>query len=112
MHTKDGEAHELDVLIMATGYDAHAYFRPLNMTNAQGMTLKNAWKDGPYALRTVAVPIAIRLRHDAKRLKEDHIVAGMCWVKLFAACGVCKPQNVGPPTVEVANEPNFRPALH
>lgn len=56
VHTKDGEAHELDVLIMATGYDAHAYFRPLDMTNAQGMTLNNAWKDGPYALRTVAVP--------------------------------------------------------
>ena len=54
--TKDGEAHELDVLIMATGYDAHAYFRPLSMVNAQGMTLDNAWKDGPYALRTVAVP--------------------------------------------------------
>ncbi|MEE3059541.1 MAG: NAD(P)/FAD-dependent oxidoreductase [Pseudomonadota bacterium] len=54
--TKDGNTHELDVLVMATGYDAHAYFRPMNMTNAQGVSLDDIWKDGPYALRTVAVP--------------------------------------------------------
>ncbi|MEG9862996.1 MAG: NAD(P)/FAD-dependent oxidoreductase [Parvularculales bacterium] len=56
VHTKDGGTHELDVLVMATGYDAHAYFRPMNMTNAQGININDVWKDGPYALRTVAVP--------------------------------------------------------
>ena len=54
--TKDGVLHEVDVLALATGFDAHAYFRPLDLRNAQGRTLSEAWKEGPYALRTVAVP--------------------------------------------------------
>jgi cation diffusion facilitator CzcD-associated flavoprotein CzcO len=54
--TKDGVLHEVDVLALATGFDAHAYFRPLELRNAEGLTLSKAWKDGPYALRTVAVP--------------------------------------------------------
>lgn len=54
--TKDGVLHEVDVLALATGFDAHAYFRPLELRNAQGKTLSETWKQGPYALRTVAVP--------------------------------------------------------
>ncbi len=54
--TKDGKLHEIDVLAMATGFDAHAYFRPLELHNAQGQRLSEVWKDGPFALRTVAVP--------------------------------------------------------
>ncbi|WP_273455129.1 flavin-containing monooxygenase [Nevskia ramosa] len=54
--TKDGVLHEVDVLALATGFDAHAYFRPLELRNVQGRTLSEAWKQGPYALRTVAVP--------------------------------------------------------
>lgn len=54
--TKDGVLHEVDVLALATGFDAHAYFRPIELRNAQGRTLSEAWKEGPYALRTVAVP--------------------------------------------------------
>lgn len=54
--TKDGVLHEVDVLALATGFDAHAYFRPLELRNAQGKTLSEAWRQGPYALRTVAVP--------------------------------------------------------
>ncbi|MEM9122420.1 MAG: NAD(P)/FAD-dependent oxidoreductase [Pseudomonadota bacterium] len=54
--TKDGTLHEVDVLALATGFDAHAYFRPLRLTNAAGVTLEEAWEGGPYALRTVAVP--------------------------------------------------------
>lgn len=54
--TRDGVLHEVDVLALATGFDAHAYFRPLDLRNAQGQRLSEAWQDGPYALRTVAVP--------------------------------------------------------
>ena len=54
--TRDGVLHEVDVLALATGFDAHAYFRPLELRNAQGLTLSEAWQQGPYALRTVAVP--------------------------------------------------------
>jgi cation diffusion facilitator CzcD-associated flavoprotein CzcO len=54
--TKDGVLHEIDVLAMATGFDAHAYFRPLELHNAQGQSLSEVWAHGPFALRTVAVP--------------------------------------------------------
>ena len=54
--TKDGRQHELDVLVLATGYDAHAYFRPMNLKNKDGVQLNDLWEDGPFALRTVAVP--------------------------------------------------------
>lgn len=54
--TKDGTLHEVDVLALATGFDAHAYFRPLELRNAQGQSLNDVWQDGPFALRTVAVP--------------------------------------------------------
>lgn len=56
IRTKDGEERELDVLILATGYDTHAYFRPMNMQNQAGENLDDKWAKGPYALRTVAVP--------------------------------------------------------
>ena len=54
--TEDGERHELDVLVLATGYDAHAYFRPMNLKNKNGVSLNDVWEEGPFALRTVAVP--------------------------------------------------------
>jgi len=54
--TKDGALHELDVLVLATGFDAHAYMRPLELTGQNGVTLGEAWRDGRRAYRTVAVP--------------------------------------------------------
>lgn len=54
--TGDGKLHEVDVLVFATGFDAHAYFRPLKLRNASGLTLEQAWSSGPIAHRTVAVP--------------------------------------------------------
>lgn len=54
--TRDGKLHELDVLVLATGFDAHAYFRPLQLVNRDGLRLEQAWEHGPVAHRTVAVP--------------------------------------------------------
>ena len=54
--TKDGTLHELDVLVLATGFDAHAYMHPLQLTGPSGVTLAEAWADGRRAYRTVAVP--------------------------------------------------------
>jgi cation diffusion facilitator CzcD-associated flavoprotein CzcO len=53
---KDGTLHELDVLVLATGFDAHAYFRPLRLANQGGLRLDEYWAQGPVAHRTVAVP--------------------------------------------------------
>lgn len=54
--TADGQLHELDVLVLATGFEAHAYMRPMTITGEGGITLDEAWAEGPCAYRTVALP--------------------------------------------------------
>ncbi|MGO4444958.1 flavin-containing monooxygenase [Mycobacterium sp. 2YAF39] len=54
--TSDGVLHELDLLVLATGFDARAYVRPMGIVNGSGVTLDEAWEDGPHAYRSVAVP--------------------------------------------------------
>jgi cation diffusion facilitator CzcD-associated flavoprotein CzcO len=54
--TADGALHELDVLILATGFDAHAFMRPMKMSGRDGITLEEAWAKGPSAFQTVAMP--------------------------------------------------------
>ncbi|WP_160330179.1 alpha/beta hydrolase fold domain-containing protein [Streptomyces roseifaciens] len=54
--TRDGTLHEADVIVLATGFDTHAYTRPITITGTDGVTLDDAWARGPYAYRTVAVP--------------------------------------------------------
>jgi cation diffusion facilitator CzcD-associated flavoprotein CzcO len=48
--------HELDVLVLATGFDAHAYVRPVDVVGEGGVTLAEAWAGGARAYRSVAVP--------------------------------------------------------
>ncbi len=54
--TTDGRLHELDVIVLATGFDPHAYMRPMEIVGPRGLTLEQAWADGPRAYRTVALP--------------------------------------------------------
>lgn len=54
--TADGALHELDLLVYATGFDARAYVRPMQIIGPGGLTLDQAWADGPQAYRSVAVP--------------------------------------------------------
>jgi cation diffusion facilitator CzcD-associated flavoprotein CzcO len=54
--TADGTLHELDLLVLATGFDARAYVRPMKLVGENGLTLDEAWADGPHAYRSVAVP--------------------------------------------------------
>jgi cation diffusion facilitator CzcD-associated flavoprotein CzcO len=54
--TTDGVLHKLDVLVYATGFDAHAYAAPMRITGEGDRTLSEAWADGAHAYRSVAVP--------------------------------------------------------
>lgn len=54
--TTDGVLHELDVLVLATGFDARAYMRPMQITGTAGRTLDDEWQDGPRAFETLTVP--------------------------------------------------------
>jgi cation diffusion facilitator CzcD-associated flavoprotein CzcO len=54
--TADGRRHELDMIVLATGFEFHAYVRPLELRGENGLALDEAWANGPRAYRTVAMP--------------------------------------------------------
>ena len=56
VRTADGRLHELDVLVLATGFDSHAYLRPMELVGENGVTLEDAWSEGVRAYRSVAIP--------------------------------------------------------
>jgi cation diffusion facilitator CzcD-associated flavoprotein CzcO len=52
----DGIHVKLDVLVYATGFDAHAYMRPMKVAGLNGATIDEAWKDTIYSYGGIAVP--------------------------------------------------------
>jgi cation diffusion facilitator CzcD-associated flavoprotein CzcO len=56
LRTRDGHLHELDVLVMATGFKVDQFVRPIRATGRGGVALDEVWKDGPFAYLAVAVP--------------------------------------------------------
>lgn len=56
VESESGEVHALDALILATGFEAHAYVRPARVTGEGGATVDELWRDGVFAYRTVALP--------------------------------------------------------
>jgi cation diffusion facilitator CzcD-associated flavoprotein CzcO len=56
IRTADGSHHDLDVLIVATGFDPVAYMRPLNMTGQDGVHIEDTWKKKVRAYRSVLLP--------------------------------------------------------
>lgn len=55
VRTKDGVLHELDVLVLATGFDAHAW-GVRGVVGAHGKSLQQAWAEGTRSYRSVAMP--------------------------------------------------------
>ena len=56
IRTEDGTTHELDVLVLATGFHAQRFMRPMAMTGRDGVSLDDAWAAGPRGYITVAQP--------------------------------------------------------
>ena len=54
--TKDGKLHQLEILVFATGFDAHAYLRPMNLTGEDGITLDQVWADLPVSYHSMTIP--------------------------------------------------------
>ncbi|MBG02425.1 MAG: monooxygenase [Acidimicrobiaceae bacterium] len=50
------ELHEIDVLVLATGFHVDAFMRPMNITGRNGIVLDEVWKDWPSAYLSIAVP--------------------------------------------------------
>lgn len=56
VRTTDGVLHPLDVLVLATGFHADAYLRPMTVTGEDGIGLDEVWADVPMNYKSVALP--------------------------------------------------------
>jgi cation diffusion facilitator CzcD-associated flavoprotein CzcO len=56
IRTYDGELHELDVLILCTGFRVDRFMRPMEVIGRSGKVLDDTWKDGPFAYYAISVP--------------------------------------------------------
>ena len=56
VQTADGKVHELDVLVLATGFDPGAFILPTRVTGEDGRDLAEFWDGAPRAHRAVALP--------------------------------------------------------
>lgn len=53
---EDGTFHELDTLLLATGFQADRFIRPTSVTGLGGASLDDAWKVRPSAYFALTVP--------------------------------------------------------
>lgn len=56
VRTADGVLHELDVLVLATGFHVDRFIRPAKVLGRGGVDLDDVWADGPQAYLSVTVP--------------------------------------------------------
>lgn len=56
VRTRDGRLHELDVLVLATGFRVDRFVRPMRVVGRDGASLDDVWKQGPFAYLALAVP--------------------------------------------------------
>jgi cation diffusion facilitator CzcD-associated flavoprotein CzcO len=51
-----GEEHELDVLILATGFKPFNFMRPMDLTGRDGLSIDEAWSKKIQAYRSLCIP--------------------------------------------------------
>lgn len=56
VRTKDGTLHELDTLVVATGFRVDRFIRPTRVCGVGGIELDDIWADGPLAYLSISVP--------------------------------------------------------
>ena len=56
VRTRDGRLHELDVLVLATGFRVDRFVRPMQVVGHRGSALDDSWRDGPFAYLAISVP--------------------------------------------------------
>jgi cation diffusion facilitator CzcD-associated flavoprotein CzcO len=94
--TRAGGLHDLDVLVLATGFDAHAFLRPMELEGEDGYTLEEAWSRDPRAYQTVALPRFPNFfllvgphspygNQSVIMISETQVDYVMQWIRLWAA---------------------------
>jgi len=56
VRTRDGKLHAFEVLVLATGFQAHRFMRPMEIIGRGGKTLDEAWHKGPTAYMSISIP--------------------------------------------------------
>ncbi len=56
VRTSDGVLHELDVLVLATGFKVDSFLRPMHVVGRDGVSLNDAWTPRPNAYLSITVP--------------------------------------------------------
>jgi cation diffusion facilitator CzcD-associated flavoprotein CzcO len=56
IRTMDGELHRLDIIVLATGFKANAFMRPMRITGRNGADLEALWSDHPKAYLAISLP--------------------------------------------------------
>src|SRR4029078_6890579 len=56
VRTCDEALHELDVLVLATGFRVDRFVRPMHVIGRDSMPLDDVWAEGPFAYMALAVP--------------------------------------------------------
>lgn len=56
VRTADGRLHELDVLVLATGFDTHRFVRPMNVVGRDGRSLDDAWAHANEGYLGITIP--------------------------------------------------------
>ncbi|MBO0864738.1 MAG: monooxygenase, partial [Mycobacterium sp.] len=56
LRTADDVHHDLDAILLATGFHAHNYMRPMNLRGRGGLSIDDAWSKGPRAWGMTAIP--------------------------------------------------------
>jgi len=56
VRTRDGRLHELDVLVLATGFRVDRFVRPIQVTGRNGVALDDVWHERPIAYLSISVP--------------------------------------------------------
>lgn len=56
IRTDDGELHPLDIVVLATGFDATAFMRPMAFVGRDGVTIDAAWQQKISAYHSMFLP--------------------------------------------------------
>jgi len=56
VRTQDGRLHELDVLVLATGFRVDRFIRPIEVIGRDGVKLNEVWAERPNAYLSISVP--------------------------------------------------------
>jgi cation diffusion facilitator CzcD-associated flavoprotein CzcO len=55
IRTRDGRLHELDLIVLATGFRTHEYCRPLGIRGEGGLALEEAWASSAHSFEATSL---------------------------------------------------------